>query len=321
MHRFFTVFVTILILSCLSVGQEIVEDENWLKGFNTEADYVDPLLYWDMKSFTLDDVVRGKMRLKVVRQFDPKDEWEGVYYANTGIGDNRFIWNAQGGFFSFYFYHTLKSLNFGKATPSLGFVELEYEKLPFSLAGKGAGFKTKLIKVSIGKTRFLVPESRLQDFCDRSVGLNTDLDDVFFYWMKDEGDMPAELMGPPTLPAGYQNFLRYPIEAKIVGIEKRKIIPNEQSTKEYNFDDIHYQVTLNAGKNKRIKKGMNLYVKDLGEWIQITGVSQKTSIGFIRRDFDENKREECWDGEGGSGQTIDCREIQIGMMARTKGNL
>jgi hypothetical protein len=302
------------------MGQEIIEDQNWLKGFNTEADYVELLLYWDMKAFSLHDVARGKARLKVVRQFSPQNEWEGVYYANTGIGDDKFIWNAQGGFFSFYFYHTLKSFEFGRVVDSAGFVELDYEKPQFSIAPKKPDSKTKLIKVRIDETRFLVPEILLNDFCERAAGLTTQPDDFNYYWIKDE-DMEKRRDGLPILPAGYQKFLRYPVETKVISIGKRKIIPNEQSAKEYNFDDIHYPVTLNAGHNKGLKEGMNFFVEDLGEWIQISNVFQKASLGFIRRDFDENGKEECWDSEGGSGQKTECRKIRIGMKAKTKGNL
>lgn len=321
MCRFFSAFLAIFLLSYINVGQESVEDENWLKGFETEADYLEPLVYWDMKSFTLDDVERGKARLKTVRQFTPQNEWEGVYYANTFLGDSKFIWNASGGFFSFYFYHTLKSLTYGKATDAQAFIELEYEKLPFSLSGKKPGFKSKLVKVRIGKARFLVPENRLQDFCDRAVGLNTNQEDVLYYWMKDVEDESKRREGLPVLPVGYQKFLRHPIKATLVSVGKRKVIPNEHSTKEYNYDDIHYQVTINAGRDKRVKADMNFFVKDLGEWIQLTYVGQKTSVGFIRREFGENGKEECRDSEGGNGDYTECKKISVGMRARTKGNL
>ncbi|MGD9589163.1 MAG: hypothetical protein AB7Q37_01135 [Pyrinomonadaceae bacterium] len=322
MLRFLTVFLALFLLSQLSLGQDIVEDENWLRGFGTEADYLEPLVYWDIKTFTLEDVARGKVRLKSVRQFEPQDEWEGVYYANTGIGDNRFIWNARGGFFSFYFYHTLKSLNFGKATPSSGFVELEYEKLPFSLSQQRPGYKSRLIKALIGETHFLVSENRLRDFCARAAGLNTEIDDVYYYWIKyEEGVKRERLEGLPILPIEYRKYLRYPVEAKVISVGEKKVIPNEQSTKEYNFDDLHYPVTIDAGRDKQLKKGMNLFVEDLGEWIQLTNVFQRKSLGFIRRDFDEKGNEECWDSEGGSGQSITCKTIRIGATAKTRGNL
>lgn len=151
-------------------------------------------------------------------------------------------------------------------------------------------------------------------------GLTVDLDDFYYYRIK-EDDIQKPCLGLPVLPAEYKKYLRYPIEAKIISIGKKKIVPNEQSTKEYNFDDIHYLVTLNAGKDKRLKKDMNFFVKDLGEWIQLTEVLQTRSVGFIRRDFDSNDREQCWDGEGGSGQNTSCKKIKIGMKANTRGDL
>lgn len=248
MLRGFLVFLILVLLSTLSLGQDIVEDENWLKGFRTEADYLESLVYWDIKWFTLEDVARGKLRLESVRQFEPRDEWEGVYYADTGIGDNRFIWNTRGDFFSFYFYHTLKSLDFGKATASSGFVELEYEKLPLLLENKNPGYKTRLIKVRIDETRFLVPESRLRDFCKGAVGLNTGLDDFSYYWRKVE-DMRMEASGLPILPAEYKKYLQHPIETHIIRIGNRKI---GKSKSVPTWEEIRYAVTLNAGTNRNL---------------------------------------------------------------------
>ena len=318
MKKVITVFLSSLLFASLCVGQEITEDENWLKGFRTEADYLPTLLYWEPKRFTPEDLRNGKRRLNIIRQYTPRNEWEGLYYANTGIGDNKLTWNIEGGFFSFYFYHTLKSLNFGTVKDSAGFVELEYEKPPFSQKSKKS--KTKLIKVLIDETHFLVPENRLRDFCGRAAGLGTDLGDFDYYWIKEE-DMQKKRGELPVLPPAYKKFLRYPIEARIIGIGKKKIVPNEQSTKEYNFDDIHYPVTLNAGKDKKLKKDMNFFVKDLGEWIQLTQVFQTRSVGFIRRDFDENGREQCRDSQGGSGQLIPCSNPKVGMIAITRGDL
>lgn len=65
---------------------------------------------------------------------------------------------------------------------------------------------------------------------------------------------------------------------------------------------------------------MNFFVEDLGEWIEIIKVLQNSSLGFIRRDFNENKQEQCWDSECGSGQLISCKEVKIGMKAKTNGS-
>ena len=138
--------------------------------------------------------------------------------------------------------------------------------------------------------------------------------------LQKEGSYEKPIFGLPVVPEKYKHLIRLPIETQIINFSERKIIPNEQSTEEYNFDDIHYSVTLGAGKNKGLKVGMNFYVEDLGEWIEITKVAQKTSDGFIRRDFDENRKEQCRDSEGGSGQLIPCKEIKTGMKAKTKAS-
>lgn len=317
---FFTAFLFLLSISTISFGQETGEDENWLKGFNTEADYMPTLVYWSFERFSLKDIPQAKKKLSIVRQHTPKTEWEGLYYSNAEIGDNKFIWNAAGGFFDFYFYHTLKSFNFGTARDFSGFIELNYEKQTFSQTNKRFASKIKLIKVKVGEKHFLVPENRLQDFCERAAGLSTDSWDFNYYWMKEE-DKEKSVFGLPILPAEYRKYLRYPAETKITRIGNRKIIPNEQSTKEYNYDDIHYPVTVNAGKNKNLKTRMNFFVEDLGEWIEITKVSQNKADGFVRRDFDETNKEQCWDSEGGSGQPIPCKQIKVGMKAVTKGSL
>ncbi len=310
--------ICLILLSISSVcfGQEIVEDENWLKGLGGEADYL-PYILYQYKTFTKEDVTKGKQRLKSIRQFAPKNEWEGIYYQETGIGDSKLIWNLEGGFFNLYFYHELKRFDYGRVNDSPSFIELVSEKTLISNPAKKQSAKTKLIRVKIGEKHFLVPETRLQDFCDRAAGLSTDLQDFYYYWTKEE-DMRKEVFGLPVLRSEYRHFLRYPIEAEINRVGNKKI---KRSEIIINSEEIHYPIILNAGKNKNLKKDMNFFVEDLGEWIQITKVFQTNSIGFIRRDFDENKQEQCFDSEGGMGDIITCKEIKIGMKANTKGSL
>lgn len=310
MKIFITIFFTVFLLSNICFGQEYIEDENWLKGFKTEADSFQTLQYWKTKRFTVEDVANGKRRLNLIRQFAPQNEWEGIYYAETGIGSDKFIWNAEGGFFRFYFYHTLKTFSFGKIKDSSGFIELEYEKTSLTPINK----KNKFIKVKVGEKHFLVPEKRLSDFCERIVGLSTDAND-FYYYLTKEDDFKKTAFGLPELPAEYKKYLRYPVEAEIIRVEGKEIITNENDS---SYEEVQYTVIINAGKNKKLKNDMELFVKDLGEWIQLTKISQKSSVGFIRRDFDKNNQEECQDIQG---EIILCKEIKIGMKAETKSRV
>jgi len=97
-----------LFISAICSGQEqSVEDANWLKGFGTEADYHQTLVYW-ATPFSTEDLTKAKQRLKIIRASAPEDEWEGVYSGFAEIGDSRLIWNEKGGFFKFHFYHALR---------------------------------------------------------------------------------------------------------------------------------------------------------------------------------------------------------------------
>lgn len=314
--KFFTICLILLSISGICFGQETIEDENWLKGVGGEADYV-PYLLYQFRTFTKEDVPKGKQRLKTVRQFAPKNEWEGIYYENTMIGDSKLIWNAEGGFFKFYFYHSLKTFDYGRVNNSQNSVELISEKTLAANSSKSQSAKTKLIRVKVGERRFLVPETHLQDFCDKAAGLIAHFWDFYYYWIKEE-DMYKKDFGLPVLPSEYKHLLRYPIEAKIIRVGNRNIVKSKNIP---SSDELHYLVTLNAGKNKNIKKEMNFFVEELDEWILVTKVFQKSALGFIRRDFDENKQEECGDSEGGYGVIIPCKKIKIGMKAKTKGSL
>jgi hypothetical protein len=316
-RKIFKTFVIFLLLVGFCFGQEFTEDENWLKGLGTEADNLPSLAY--LPNFNKTGLTGAKKRLLTVRQFTAKNEWEGTYYSNTGLGSDKLIWNREGGFFDFYFYHHLRHFDYGTVFDSPSFVVLASEKPVNSTSARKQAAKLKLVKVKIGETHFLVPENRLKDFCESAAGLSTDRNDIFYFRIKEE-DFEKEASGLPVLPDEYRTLLRYPIEARITRVGKRKIIPNERSTKGFYFNDIDFAVSINAGKNKGVKIGMNFFVEDSGEWIQITRVFQTNSVGFIRRNFDENNKERCRDGEGGSGQIIPCNEIKIGMKSKTKGS-
>jgi hypothetical protein len=317
--KFLITFLVFLSIQGFCFGQEFIEDENWISEIGDVYSKGYSLISYRFDNFTKEDVAKAKQKLKSIKQFAPKDEWEGLYSLANPVGEEGLIWHSDSGFFRYYFYHELRSLDYGKIKLSQDFIELLSDKPLTSNPNKKQFNKTgnKLIKVKFGERHFLVQENRLKDFCERAVGWSRDLMDYSYYWQKRE-DSEKKVFGLPVLPSEYSHLLRYPIEAKISSVGRKQIIPNRQSTKEYNFDDIHYSVTLNTGKNKNIKIGMNFFVEDLGEWIEIKKVFQKSSIGNIRRDIGENNKEQCWDSEGGSGQVIPCKEIRAAMKAKTK---
>lgn len=319
-NKIFKTFLFFLLIAGFCFGQESVADENWIGeigGFYCCS----PFITYRYDDFTIEDVERAKQKLKSIKKFTSGSEWEGIYYRSVSVGDDRMVWDSEGGFFAFYYYHELRSLNYGQIKELPGLIELVSEKPLTASFAKRTSAKTddRLVKVKVGERHFLVEENRVRDFAERAVGLSTELEDYSYYWSKAEDD-EKKVFGLPVLPAGYKRFSRNPLEARIISVGRKKIIPNEQSAKEFNFGEIHYPVTLNAGKNKNVKSGMNFFVEDLGEWIEITKVFQKHSTGKISRIFGEGNKEQCLDSERGQGLIIACKEIKVGTRAKTKAS-
>jgi hypothetical protein len=297
-------------------SQEFAREENWL-GEIEGAPY--EFVHHQYKHYTKEDIVKAKQILSSIRNSSPKDEWEGVYSREVNLHDVKLFWRANVGFINYNIYTCaieLRNLNYGKINDSPSFIELISEK-PITLAKNIPKAENKLVKVKFGARHFLVPENRLQDFAERTVGLSNELEDYSYYWRKVE-DYEKEVFGLPILPLEYKHLLRYPKEAEIIGIRNRKIHQEKAFDGTVGYEEVHYFVILRAGNNKNIKIGMNFFVEDLGEWIEITKVSSKNPVGKIIRGFNENKQEECQNEEHFQGKVIPCKEIKIGMKAKTR---
>lgn len=309
-------FIILLILFTVSqicLGQEVDFDRNWSKDTKGIDDWHSR---YDYRNYTKEDVEKAINRFQLIQANSANnDEWEGIYGSGVELGMSEFQWNSTGGFVKFYIYHTLGSLDFGRVINTPDSVTLISEK---AITSKPKSiFITNLIKVKYGDNHYLVPETRLKDFAERAVGLSVSLGDWGYYLYKSNG-VDNELYGLPVLPKKYRHLLRSPINTKITKIGKHIIHQKKRDDGTVTSEDIYRFVTLGAGKDKRVKVGMNFYVDDLNEWIEITEVSQNRSIGKIQRDFDGDGNENCREIEGGSGIGTPCKDIKIGMKARTK---
>lgn len=292
-------------------GQEIDFEGNW---FREIKGYDDFYTSYDFDRYTKDDVVNAKKRFELIKQLPPKDEWEGVYSNNVEIGARELHWNSTGGFVDYYVYHTLSSLDYGSASDKPDSVKLVSEKSPDSK--RKSYFSTNLIKVKFGDKHFLVPEMGIQDFVESAIGLSTNSSDFNYYlWKLNEID--NKVFGLPILPKKYRHLLRSPIKTKITGIGNRQIYQDKFDKNTINYEEIHHFVILGAGK-KKIKAGMNFFVEDLGEWIEITRVLSNSSIGKIRRDLNNQRKEVCRNMEQNQGDIIPCQKIKVGMEIKTK---
>jgi hypothetical protein len=230
------------------------------------------------------------------------------------VGDTELRWRASQGYVFHYVYHTLSDLRYGPIAGDPMFVRLESRR---NQKEKSPLFGDRLVKVKIGKKHYLVPESRLKDFAERAVGRETSHHTSWSYWWKvDEDDLEGD--GLPVYPAQYAHLILLPIETRILQIGRRTVVPSGSTTETVNYDDIYISVTLADGSNKELKRGMDLFVPELGEWIEVMKVSRRSSVGRIRRDFSLEANEQCWDSEKGTGMPTACKKLVAGLLAVTR---
>lgn len=300
----------IVFLSLTFFSQSIDDETNWYKEIGRGDDYYSR---FDFTRYTKNDVVSAKRRYLAITSNPSTNDWHGAYGRGVAVGSIEIHWSTLG-YVSFYVYHTLAWLDHGSVTEDAGTVRMLSE-LDASMKKRRVMVDNPLVKVRYGERRFLVPERRLQNFLDRAVGRNTSISD-FGYYLEKMGD-ENKAFGLPIVPTKYGHMVRTPIETRIRRVGARKIHQNKHDDGTLNYEDVHRYVHLASGSLHGVKVGMNFFVDDLGEWIEVTAVRPNTSTGRIRRGY-TNGEEDCLDTELGQGQTIPCKRPQAGMRARTK---
>jgi hypothetical protein len=298
----------LLILSFqVSFGQDFQEGDYWDSwGEGRQS-------IWEYKLFTKDDVIKANRLFVRLKELKSQVEWEGEYNGFAEIGESRLRWNSKIGFVQYSFYHTLKHLSYGKTIENEAFLDLvpenvEDKKLTSAYSSKLPS--KRLVKVKVGAKHFLVPNNFLREFLEICVGVQTNDEAIYFSWLKID-DLEKKSSIEINVSPQYQYLVPAPIQAKINSVGTRRINRTDEK--------ISYFVGISEGKNKRIKVGMNLFIEDLGEWVEITKINKHFSVGKISRSF-YNKIEECWDGPGGNGNRFPCRKINVGQTIRTRIN-
>ncbi len=311
----FTILICLLILSFqVSFGQDFQEGENWLG----EQGYPQPFLSHNFKTYSKEDVIKAKQKLLLIKQSPTNDEWEGYYQQYGELSQIGLIWNTQAGFIDYYIYTCsieLRGLGFGNVTNSADLLTLNYEKRK----NEKAKVVQTLVKVKIGERHFLIAENDVKDFCEYVVGRKFDAElyenSVRYWWKVSDENKNSE--GLPILPDKYSKFVVKPVEAKIIKVGKVTVENRETNEDKIESGDIYRFITIDAGKNQNVKKGMNLYIPELDETAIVEKVFLKSSVAIIYRDFYETRTERCWD-ENHKIKT--CPKINVGMYAKTIGS-
>lgn len=320
-------FLMILALSLqICLGQNINEnqpEENWLKQYNI---YNEQFLFHRYDRYSKEDIVKFRGKLDSLKDVEFSNEWEGNYFSDTELlGYSSLIWNSNTGFINFYIYTCLpelRYLNYGKVINLPDSIQLFPE---FAGNSPRKAIPIKYVKVKWNDRNYLVEESSLAAFAEKAVGIyvetNETSEDGFQswsrYWVK--GDLEKDLVGLPEFPANYKKFQRFPIEAKIISVGKRTIEEEkalgDKSHTQYFSEAAWYVVTIDAGKDRDVKKGIWLSIPETEDELFITQVNEKTSIGLIHREIDDNKNDLCSDE---NFNAVSCPKVKTSLKVKTK---
>lgn len=302
----------LLIFACqISFGQEELAEGEYWNAIGLEKQPI-----WEYKYFTKEDVITANKQLILLKKAALKNEWEGQYYSETGLGESVIFWNENIGFVKYNFYHTLKILYYGQIQHKEDSIILSHEISPKSL-DKKVKWKETFVKVKLGKQHLLVPQSIIKDFCEFIVGRlpMLEVENIRFRYFYKASESENDSSGLAILPETYKHFLVYPIKGKIKEIGKRKIQRSKNWEGKIETDGVKYFVTLNVGKKDMVKKDTEFYIPELKEFATVEKVFQNTSTASIFRKFDEKNEEICEDMDY---ESTPFYRISVGMSAKTQ---
>ncbi len=304
------VFVALLILNfnlaVLSQSleeEEVQPSENWLKQY---TNFPEIYLFHRFDLYSKKDLVQFKAKFDKLIDFENDDNWEGIYYDDLSpVGFSQFRWKSDSGYLHFYVYTCLpelRSVSYGNVIVTTDYVQLLPE---FAVDSPRKFSPVKFVKVKWNDRRYLVEESSLSAFAEKAVGIYVEVNESSEsgfqawsrYWVR--GDLSKDVVGLPEFPAKYKSLQRFPINAKIISVGKRTIEREKElgdkSSTRYFEESAQYLVKIDAGKNHGVKKGIWLGVPETKDEIFVTKVNEKTSVGLILRDLDDNKNDLCRD--------------------------
>lgn len=254
----------------------------------------------------------------IVATSEYRNEWEGNYsdggYVTTGKAG--YMLDFDKGFATFYIdtcYPALTNIGYGRLVNKPDSVDFIYE---FSSEGKAK--IRRFIKVRWDDRLYLVDENALLPFSEKAVGIfvpdeNGNLNEKWRSYLV-QRDWEKPVTGFPVFPTKYKRFERRPIGAKITYIGKRVITSEKNEDGTVHSRSAVYLVTIDAGLEKKVKRGMSFEIPETKDTIKITKVIGNKGVGTLTRSLGGNGTEKCWDADRNE---FSCVAAKAGMKVNT----
>jgi hypothetical protein len=221
--------------------------------------------------------LRGKIREEISKL--PDHEWAGEYYEGDGLGENvAFTVAPRAGYvFEWHGCLGLYGRNYGSVTATNGGLTLSFT---FTNKDGLGGIAKEFVPIAWGKRRYLVPANDLIGFCNAVNFASEPRKGGRGRYLLRRGDEEKDVTGLPSVPAEYRRYLlKEPIEAEIISVGPFTV---RRSAAEWYVKDI--QVTLNAGTNRGLLPGMQLFIAkpDLANTNEIDAIWDSMTLKIIK---------------------------------------
>lgn len=305
-------------------GADVDEHGRWINGV-TESWWHDP------EQFSAGEVAAARAlwrRIGAENGGAKSHAWAGDYFVGGETHGTYMRWSPRAGFVIVGVDKcraTVMGLAYGGVALAGGAVEFRPElRRHFGHDGHelkardhgGAHAAMKYLPVAWRGERLMIGEGEIGDFGDYAAGLGDyngllvspfpDLSHFFHRLGPDAGVAAGET---PRVPPGYERFIKRPVEAAITSVGRRRVATDYsvEFTSDIMSFSLPYEraslttVTVNVGAEHGVKPGTFLRIArpDHGEFVRLTRVGPRSSVGVLARDLDERGRETFYDHDIG----------------------
>lgn len=307
------------VLACAGAAQAQFDPEGRWENGVTEA-------WWlDTETFSKEEAARAAALWESIGEENargPAGGWAGGYFRGGETHGVYMRWSPRAGF---VIAHVNKcaalvtGLVYGRAEASPSLVRFFPEVDKVRADGHegehmhAAAPRASISYVPVGwrGERLLVAEGEMEDFGDYVAGLGRYnqwagfifLDYTNFFARVGGGDDSADADAPPVVPAGYERFLKRPVEASVVSVGRRVLrrdyhIEGENTSASFERVSLTY-VTIDAGAEQGVKDGMVFRVVSPaeGDSLVVLRAGPRSSTAAVVRELDERGAETFYDND------------------------
>ena len=301
-------FLILLLVSLLSVpavfGQgfdgELDSQGRWINGV-TEP-------WWFPDNMPAEDLKAAQSLWTSIGSQHAVNDWVGDYFIGGDTHGSYLRW-MPGRYVLFHIdkcQAKVMAFSYGTVALSPDLVQLIPEKSA-SERTKHSHSKEpnqRFLKVTWRQTKYLVPEEEITEFGDYVAGLgkyNSDNSMLFLEYSQffsrlssppsstvepDVANQKPDPFVAPLVPAGYEKFIKRPIDGNITAIKKAYVRPNAEN-EWWNDRIIHVSINVGSANGLKVKMALRLVgTEGFGggeEYLKITKVGLTSAQGIVVR--------------------------------------